>query len=79
MPARLERAVRDLIDGTRAYPIWGRLGWQDIRQRYRRSLLGPFWITISAAARFAPRNLRTFSAVASTRKRVVFLVIATPI
>ena len=23
------------------------LGWQDIRQRYRRSSLGPFWITIS--------------------------------
>ena len=25
----------------------GILGWQDIRQRYRRSSLGPFWITIS--------------------------------
>jgi len=50
MSARLQRAVKDLIDGARAYPIWGRLGWQDIRQRYRRSLLGPFWITISAAA-----------------------------
>lgn len=23
------------------------LGWQDIRQRYRRSKLGPFWLTIS--------------------------------
>lgn len=23
------------------------LGWQDIRQRYRRSTLGPFWLTIS--------------------------------
>jgi lipopolysaccharide transport system permease protein len=50
MPSRLQRAVKDLIDGARAYHIWGRLGWQDIRQRYRRSLLGPFWITISAAA-----------------------------
>ena len=27
--------------------LWGRLGWQDIRRRYRRSTLGPFWITIS--------------------------------
>ncbi len=44
------RALHDLIDGARAYHVWGRLGWQDIRQRYRRSLLGPFWITISAAA-----------------------------
>ncbi|HEY5851878.1 MAG TPA: ABC transporter permease [Lysobacter sp.] len=23
------------------------LGWHDIRQRYRRSLIGPFWLTIS--------------------------------
>lgn len=25
------------------------LAWSDIRQRYRRSVLGPFWITISTA------------------------------
>ena len=25
----------------------GMLGWQDLHQRYRRSSLGPFWITIS--------------------------------
>ena len=50
MQVRLQRAIQDLTDGARAYHIWGRLGWQDIRQRYRRSLLGPFWITISAAA-----------------------------
>lgn len=25
------------------------LGWHDIRQRYRRSVLGPFWLTISTA------------------------------
>jgi lipopolysaccharide transport system permease protein len=25
------------------------LGWQDIRQRYRRSVIGPFWLTISTA------------------------------
>ena len=23
------------------------LGWHDIRQRYRRSVLGPFWFTLS--------------------------------
>lgn len=23
------------------------LGWQDVKQRYRRSLVGPFWLTIS--------------------------------
>ena len=29
------------------------LGWQDIRLRYRRSTLGPFWITISVGVMIA--------------------------
>jgi ABC-2 type transport system permease protein len=29
--------------------LWGHLGWQDIRQRYRRSLLGPIWISVTMA------------------------------
>jgi ABC-type polysaccharide/polyol phosphate export permease len=40
---------RDLLAGLRAWPLWAMLGWNDIRQRYRRSVLGPFWITISMA------------------------------
>lgn len=28
---------------------WFLLAWYDIKQRYRRSILGPFWITISTA------------------------------
>lgn len=47
---RLDRARSDFCAGAQAYRIWARLGWQDIRQRYRRSILGPLWITISAAA-----------------------------
>jgi lipopolysaccharide transport system permease protein len=27
--------------------LWALLAWYDIRQRYRRSVLGPFWVTIS--------------------------------
>jgi ABC-type polysaccharide/polyol phosphate export permease len=38
---------REFIDGFRFPQIWGMLGWDDIRQRYRRSVLGPFWITLS--------------------------------
>jgi ABC-2 type transport system permease protein len=41
------RAVADLIDGLRRHQLWLHLGWQDIKQRYRRSLLGPIWITIA--------------------------------
>ena len=40
-------ATRDVIDGVTNYPLWTTLGWQDIRQRYRRSVLGPFWITLT--------------------------------
>ena len=31
------------------WPLWVRLGWNDILQRYRRSMLGPFWLTASMA------------------------------
>jgi len=43
------RAFADLNAGVRARELWGHLGWQDIKQRYRRSVIGPFWITISQA------------------------------
>jgi ABC-2 type transport system permease protein len=49
-PARTwRRAVDDLVAGWHQRELWGHLGWQDIRQRYRRSVLGPIWITISMA------------------------------
>lgn len=41
--------LRDLRDGIAAFRIWTMLAWNDIRQRYRRSVIGPFWITISMA------------------------------
>lgn len=33
--------------GTRNAELWGTLAWYDIVLRYRRSLLGPLWLTIS--------------------------------
>ena len=42
-------ARKDLVAGWRSRELWAHLGWQDIRQRYRRSVLGPIWITISMA------------------------------
>jgi ABC-2 type transport system permease protein len=41
------RAFADLRDGFANRGLWGHLGWQDIKQRYRRSVIGPFWITIT--------------------------------
>jgi ABC-2 type transport system permease protein len=42
-------AFADLRLGWSQRSLWMHLGWQDIRQRYRRSVLGPMWITISMA------------------------------
>jgi ABC-2 type transport system permease protein len=43
------RTLADLRGGWAQRQLWGHLGWQDIKQRYRRSVLGPIWITISMA------------------------------
>lgn len=40
-------AIRDLVDGARAWPLWTLLGTNDIRLRYKRSRFGQFWITLS--------------------------------
>jgi ABC-2 type transport system permease protein len=43
------RAWDDIRTGWKAKELWGHLGWQDIKQRYRRSVIGPLWITLSMA------------------------------
>jgi ABC-2 type transport system permease protein/lipopolysaccharide transport system permease protein len=45
----LEATQRDAVSALKAWRLWTMLGWNDIRQRYRRSTLGPFWITLSVA------------------------------
>ncbi len=37
----------DIQVGIFSYHVWSTLGWHDIKQRYRRSVLGPFWFTLS--------------------------------
>src|SRR5262245_11790404 len=44
---RTQAAIADIAGGARAWRFWTMLGWNDIKQRYRRTLIGPFWITIS--------------------------------
>ncbi|MBW0104362.1 ABC transporter permease [Pseudonocardia sp. KRD291] len=46
-PRSWTRAFADIAQGWQQRPLWGYLGWQDIKQRYRRSVLGPLWISIS--------------------------------
>ncbi|GAA4394294.1 galactan export ABC transporter permease subunit Wzm/RfbD [Tsukamurella soli] len=51
------RAVQDLRDGFGHRELWLELGWQDIKQRYRRSVIGPFWITIATGVMAAALGL----------------------
>ena len=49
-PSQTALALFDLVQGARAHHLWYLLGWQDIRRLYRRSVLGPFWLTLSMGA-----------------------------
>lgn len=42
-------ALHDLNDGLSNWKLWTMMGWLDIKRRYRRSVLGPFWLTLSMA------------------------------
>lgn len=42
-------ALADFFETAVKWRLWIRLGWRDIRARYRRTLLGPFWTVASGA------------------------------
>lgn len=50
-PKRLPTSLawKDITEGLKSWRIWSLLASQEIKQRYRRSTLGPFWITLSMA------------------------------
>ncbi|MBI2960012.1 MAG: ABC transporter permease [Betaproteobacteria bacterium] len=49
-PGDLARtARRDICDGLMMWELWARLGWSETKRRYRRTLLGPFWVSASLA------------------------------
>jgi len=48
-PHKLQLAFADIGRGWAMWRLWIQLGWNDILQRYRRSMLGPFWLTASTA------------------------------
>ncbi|QDU04945.1 ABC-2 type transporter [Gimesia chilikensis] len=49
MNNRVKLALEDVIDVIKSSRLCMFLAWFDIRIRYRRSKIGPFWITISMA------------------------------
>lgn len=46
-------ALQSIFAGMGQSSLAATLGWQDIKQRYRRSKVGPFWITISMGVMIA--------------------------
>lgn len=53
MREELALARRDLQRGLGDWRTWLLLGWNDIRQRYQRSRVGQFWITVSMLVNIA--------------------------
>ena len=51
--ARNRLALADMAEGLRLWRLACTLGWLDIRLRYRGSMLGPFWLTISTGVMVA--------------------------
>ncbi|MBK1662411.1 ABC transporter permease [Paracraurococcus ruber] len=49
LPRRRETAIADLATGLRRWRLPMALARLDIRNRYRGSVLGPFWLTLSTA------------------------------
>jgi lipopolysaccharide transport system permease protein len=41
------RAYQDIRKASLQYKVWLHLGWVEVKQRYRRSVLGPWWISLS--------------------------------
>jgi ABC-type polysaccharide/polyol phosphate export permease len=46
-PVKLNYAYSEIQGAITSWRVWLLLGWQDIRLRYRRSYIGPWWITLS--------------------------------
>jgi ABC-2 type transport system permease protein/lipopolysaccharide transport system permease protein len=45
--ARLDKGLGDIAAGLKLRETWMFLGWQEVRKQYRRSVIGPFWITLN--------------------------------
>jgi len=40
-------AIQDLKKAALQHRVWLHLGWVEVKQRYRRSVIGPWWISLS--------------------------------
>lgn len=48
MPRQLAvTPMQDILGGLLQWRLWGRLGWLEVKRRYRRTIVGPFWTSVS--------------------------------
>ena len=50
-------ALLDVVEGVRRWEMWVTMGVQDVKRGYRRSILGPLWLTLSLAILVAALSL----------------------
>lgn len=70
----IARCIADVSDGLSMWRLWTKLAWFDLIRKYRRSHLGPFWITLSTAIFIAGLGLVfTYVFTASANKYIPHL------
>ena len=47
--SQLELLWRDVLGSLQRWEFWFYLGWNDVAKQYRRSFIGPIWITLNTA------------------------------
>jgi ABC-2 type transport system permease protein/lipopolysaccharide transport system permease protein len=50
LPVQLRSALFDIGEGVRAWRTWTYLAMQTIKSQYRRTVLGPWWLTLQTSA-----------------------------
>jgi ABC-type polysaccharide/polyol phosphate export permease len=40
-------ALWDFVEGLRLRKMWARQSWNEVQRRYKRTMLGPLWVTVS--------------------------------
>jgi homopolymeric O-antigen transport system permease protein len=48
-PSQLASVYADVFEGSGRWHLWRALAWRDIKGRYRRTVIGPFWTVLSTA------------------------------
>ena len=46
-PASNVSVLGDVVNGMASWRLWSHMALRDIQMRYRRSLIGPFWLSIN--------------------------------